>query len=234
MKALLPGLLALGPARLGAMGAAALGMFGMLALMVMRGGSGEMALLYGDLDMRDSAQVVEQLSRGHIAYRLGGGGSEVLVPADQVANARLLLARAGLPAGGSVGYEIFDKSDGLAATDFQQKINQTRALEGELARTIRAMHGVRGVRVHLVLPRREPFARDQQEAQASVLLSLAGVGRLDREGVQAILNLVAAAVPGLRPQNIALVDARGDLLARAGAPVDASGRAGQATAASAE
>ena len=231
MKALLQGLLALGPARLGAMGAVALGMFGMLALMVMRGGSGEMALLYGDLDMRDSAQVVEQLSRGHIAYRLGGGGSEVLVPADQVANARLLLARVGLPAGGSVGYEIFDKSDGLAATDFQQKINQTRALEGELARTIRAMHGVRGVRVHLVLPRREPFARDQQEAQASVLLSLAGAGRLDREGVQAILNLVAAAVPGLRPQNIALVDARGDLLARAGAPVDATGVAGQATAA---
>ena len=230
MKALLQGLLALGPARLGAMGAVAIGMFGMLALMVLRGGNGEMALLYGDLDMRDSAQVVEQLSRSHIAYRLGGGGSEVLVPADQVADARLSLARVGLPAGGSVGYEIFDKSEGLAATDFQQRINQTRALEGELARTIRAMQGVRGVRVHLVLPRREPFARDQQEAQASVLLTMTGVGRVDREGVQAILNLVAAAVPGLRPQNIALVDSRGDLLARAGAPVGADAGAGQATA----
>ena len=230
MKALLQGLLALGPARLGAMGAVAIGMFGMLALMVLRGGTGEMALLYGDLDMRDSAQVVEQLSRGHVPYRVGGGGSEVLVPADQVAEARLLLARVGLPNGGSVGYEIFDKSDGLAATDFQQKINQTRALEGELARTIRAVHGVRGVRVHLVLPRREPFARDQQEAQASVLLAMAGVGRLDREGVQAILNLVAAAVPGLRPQNIALVDSRGDLLARAGVPVGSGVGDGQATA----
>lgn len=230
MKALLQGLLALGPARLGAMGAVAIGMFGMLALMVLRGGTGEMALLYGDLDMRDSAQVVEQLSRGHVPYRVGGGGSEVLVPADQVAEARLLLARVGLPNGGSVGYEIFDKSDGLAATDFQQKINQTRALEGELARTIRAVHGVRGVRVHLVLPRREPFARDQQEAQASVLLTMAGVGRLDREGVQAILNLVAAAVPGLRPQNIALVDSRGDLLARAGTPVGSGVGDGQATA----
>src|SRR6185437_7256871 len=98
MKALLQGLLALGPARLGAMGAVAIGMLGMLALMVLRGGSGEMALLYGDLDMRDSAQVVEQLSRSHIAYRLGGSGSEVLVPADQVADARLSLARVGLPA----------------------------------------------------------------------------------------------------------------------------------------
>ena len=141
------------------------------------------------------------------------------MPAEQVAEARLALAREGLPAGGSVGYEIFDRSDGLAATEFQQKINETRALEGEIARTIRAMHGIRGVRVHLVLPRREPFARDRQDAQASVMLTMAGVGRLDREGIQAILNLVAAAVPGLRPQNIAIVDSRGDLLARAGEPV---------------
>src|SRR5262249_25760221 len=131
----------------------------------------------------------------------------------------MALARDGLPAGGSIGYEIFDRSDGLATTEFQQKINETRALEGELARTIRAMHGVRAVRVHLVLPRREPFAPDRQEAQASVLLTTVGVGRIDREGVQAILNLVAAAVPGLRPQNIAIVDSRGNLLARAGEPV---------------
>ena len=123
------------------------------------------------------------------------------------------------PSGGSVGYEIFDRSDGLVATEFQQKINETRALEGEIARTIRAMQGIRGVRVHLVLPRREPFARDRQDAQASVMLTMAGVGRLDREGIQAILNLVSAAVPGLRPQNIAIVDSRGDLLARAGEPV---------------
>ena len=219
MKALVEGLRALGPARLAAMGAVALGMLGMLALMVLRGGTEPMALLYGDLDLRDSAQVVEQLTRRHIPYRIAGNGSQILVPAEQVAEARVALAREGLPAGGSVGYEIFDRSDGLAATEFQQKINETRALEGEIARTIRAMHGIRGVRVHLVLPRREPFARERQDAQASVMLTMAGVGRLDREGIQAILNLVAAAVPGLRPQNIAIVDSRGDLLARAGEPV---------------
>jgi len=219
MKALVDGLRALGPARLAAMGAVALGMLGMLALMMLRGGTEPMALLYGDLDLRDSSQVVGQLARRHIPYRIGANGSQVLVPADQVPEARLALAREGLPAGGSVGYEIFDRSDGLAATEFQQKINETRALEGEIARTIRAIHGIRGVRVHLVLPRREPFARDRQEAQASVMLTMTGVGRLDREGIQAILNLVAAAVPGLRPQNIAIVDSRGDLLARAGEPV---------------
>ena len=219
MNALVEGLRALGPARLAAMGAVALGMLGMLALMVLRGGTEQMALLYGDLDLRDSAQVVEQLTRQHIPYRIGGNGSQILVPTDQVPEARLMLARTGLPTGGTVGYEIFDRSDGLATTEFQQKINETRALEGELARTIRAMQGVRAVRVHLVLPRREPFSRDRQDAQASVMLTTAGVGRIDREGVQAIVNLIAAAVPGLRPQNIAIVDSPGDLLARAGEPV---------------
>ena len=225
MKALLDGLRALGPARLAAMGAVALGMLGMLALMVLRGGTEPMALLYGDLDLRDASQVVDQLTRQHIPYRIAGNGSQIMVAADQVPAARLALAKEGLPAGGSVGYEIFDRNDGLAATEFQQKINQTRALEGELVRTIRAINGVRAVRVHLVLPQREPFARERQDAQAGVMLTMTGVARLDREGIQAILNLVAAAVPGLRPQNIAIVDSRGDLLARAGEPV------GQAAAA---
>ncbi len=220
MKALLEGLRALGPARLIAMAAVGLGMLGMLALLVLRSGTEQMALLYGDLDLRDSAQVVDQLNRRHIPYRIAGQGSQILVPADQVPDARLVLAREGLPAGGSVGYEIFDRGDGLVATEFQQAISQTRALEGELARTIRAIQGVRGVRVHLVLPRREPFARERQDAQASVLLTMAGAARLDREAVQSILNLVAAAVPGLRPQNVAIADARGDLLARAGQPVE--------------
>jgi flagellar M-ring protein FliF len=219
MKALIEGLRALGPARLAAMGAVALGMFGMLAFMVLRGGTAPMALLYGDLDLRDASQIVEQLTKHHIQYRIGANGSQVMVPAEQVAEARLALAREGLPTGGSVGYEIFDRSDGLGATEFQQKINETRALEGEIAPTIHAMRGVRAVRVHLVLPHREPFERNRQEAQASVLLTMAGPARLDRDGVQAIVNLIAAAVPGLRPNNISIVDSRGDLLARAGEPV---------------
>jgi flagellar M-ring protein FliF len=217
VNALLAGLRALGTARLAGILAVAMGMLGLFALLMLRGGSAPMALLYGDLDLRDSGQVTEQLNRQHIPFRIAGGGSQVLVPADLVAQARVALAMDGLPTGGSVGYEIFDRSDGFAASEFQQHINQTRALEGELARTIRAIHGIRAVRVHLVLPSREPFARDAQAAQASVLLTMAGAAPLDREGVQAILNLVAAAVPGLRPNNIAVVDNRGDLLARAGA-----------------
>jgi flagellar M-ring protein FliF len=225
MKALLEGLKALGPARIAALGAVAVGMLGMLALMTLRGTTDQMALLYGDLDTRDASQMVDLLGRNHVPYRLGPSGNQILVPADQVPDARLMLAKDGLPSGGSVGYEIFDRSDGFASTDFQQKINETRALEGELARTIRVIRGVRAVRVHLVLPQREPFSRDTQEAQAGVMLTMVGATRLDHEGIQAILNLVAAAVPGLRPQNIAIIDSRGDLLARAGEPFDEAGAA---------
>ena len=229
MKAVLEGLKALGPARLAAMGAVGLGLMALLAVMMLRAGSGDqMALLYGDLDPRDAGQIVEQLNRRHVPYRLGGGGGQILVPADQVPETRMLLARDGLPSGGSIGYELFDRGDGYLFSAFQQKISETRAMEGEIARTIRSIRSVRAARVHLVLPRREPFAREQQEAQASVMLTMAGAQRLDKEGVQAILNLVAAAVPSLRPRNIAVVDARGDLLARAGEPVTQSTQAASA------
>lgn len=219
MNALIDGLKALGPIRLAAMGAVALGMLGLMALMALRGGGEQMALLYADLDTREAGQVVEQLARRHVPYKLTGGGTQILVPADQIPETRILLARDGLPSGGSIGYELFDRGDSLTFTEFQQKINETRALEGEIARTIKAIRGVRQARVHLVLPRREPFARDRQDAQASVMLTMSGAQRLDREGVQSILNLVAAAVPGLQARSIAIVDSRGGLLARAGEPV---------------
>ena len=230
MTSFLEGLRTLGAARLVAMGVVAVGLLALLAVLVLRSGGGgsQMSLLYGDLDLRDSAQITEQLNRKHIPYRLLANGTQIFVPTDQVADARIALARDGLPSGGSVGYELFDRGDGLAFTEFQQKINETRALEGEIGRTIKAMRGVRQVRVHLVLPHREPFARDRQDAQASVLLTMAGAQRLDREGVQAILNLVAAAVPGLTARNIAIVDSRGDLLARSGQPTGQSAEAATA------
>lgn len=230
MTSFLEGLRTLGAARLAAMGVVAVGLLALLAVLVLRSGGGgsQMSLLYGDLDLRDSAQITEQLNRKHIPYRLLANGTQIFVPTDQVADARITLARDGLPSGGSVGYELFDRGDGLAFTEFQQKINETRALEGEIGRTIKVMRGVRQVRVHLVLPHREPFARDRQDAQASVLLTMVGAQRLDREGVQAILNLIAAAVPGLTPRNIAIVDSRGDLLARSGQPTGQSAEAATA------
>ncbi len=219
MAALLEGLKALGVGRLIAMGAVAGFMLLMLAFLAMRGGGGEhMALLYADMDLREAAQVADQLDHAHIAHEVGPDGTRISVPGSEVARARLLLAKEGLPSGGSIGYEIFDRGDSLTASQFQQAISQTRALEGELARSIRMIAGVRAARVHLVLAKREPFARDRQDAQASVVLTMAGAARMDREGVQAVLNLVASAVPGLRPQNVGVIDSRGNLLARAGQP----------------
>lgn len=223
MKDFLEGLKALGPARLAALATVTIVMLATLALMAFHGDNEQMALLYADLDTRDAAQMVDLLSHHHVAFQIATNGTQISVPADQVPTARLMLAKEGLPSGGSVGYEIFDRSDSFAPTNFQEKINETRALEGELARTIRAIRGVRAVRVHLVLPHREPFAREQQDAQAGVMLTMAGAAKLDREGVQAILNLVAAAVPALKPQNIAIIDSRGELLARAGEPTGAAG-----------
>ncbi len=224
MKAFLTGLGSLGTARLATMAAVALGMLAMLAVLTLHGGGPtHMGLLYGDLDVREVGQIADALDKAHIEHELGGEDDRIMVPADQIASARLLLAKTGLPSGGTVGYEIFDRGDSLTATQFEQTINQTRALEGELTRSIRLINGVRAARVHLVLPHREPFASEQQAAQASVLLSMQGSMRLDPEGVQAVLNLVAAAVPGLKPQDIGIIDSHGNVLARAGQPTGSIG-----------
>ncbi|WP_369412739.1 flagellar basal-body MS-ring/collar protein FliF [Neoroseomonas alba] len=215
----------LGALRLAMLGGAGLAVLGLLAWFVLRAGQPTMALLYGDLDTRDAGQVVAALDRARVPYRIEGGGSRILVPEEQVPRLRLSLAREGLPQGGSVGYEIFDRGESLTTTPFQQDVNRLRALEGELARSIRQLAGVRAARVHLVLPRREAFSRDRGDAQASVVLTMQGAQRLDREGVQAVLHLVATAVPGLRPQNVSIVDSRGALLARGGQALQGPGAA---------
>ena len=200
------------------LGIAAVGVavMAIVVVMALHGATQPMALLYSDLELRDAGQVTAQLEKLKVAYDVKGGGSQIYVPADQVDRLRLAMAREGVPAGGSVGYEVFDRGDSLTSNQFQQQMNQLRALEGELGRTIRTIRGVRNARVHLVLAKREPFAREQQKAQASIILAMAGAGRMGPDEVQAIVNLVASAVPGLTPQNISVVDSRGELLAQSG------------------
>ncbi|MCS6853822.1 MAG: flagellar basal-body MS-ring/collar protein FliF [Elioraea sp.] len=225
MNGLLVGLKTLGPVRLAVLGVVGVAVLGVMLFLALRASEPPMSLLYGELDQRDAAQIVQALERQRVPYRLSANGTQILVPTEQVPRLRLSLAAEGLPSGGSVGYEIFDRADGLTASSFQQEMNRLRALEGELARTIRSLAGVRAARVHLVLPRRDPFSRREAESQASIVLTMAGAQRLDREQVQAIVHLVAAAVPGLKPQNISVIDNRGSLLARSGQAVGGLGLA---------
>jgi flagellar M-ring protein FliF len=214
----LESLKALGAMRLLGLLGVAVAILAIVGFVALRGNGQPMALLYGDMELRDSAQVAAALDKIHVPYEIRDNGAQILVPSDQVDHLRLTLARDNLPGGGSVGYEVFDRGDSLTSNQFQQQINQLRALEGELGRTIRSIRGVRNARVHLVLARREPFARQQQEAQASIVLSMAGSQRMSDDEVQAIVNLVSSAVPGLKTQNISMIDNRGQLLARSGRP----------------
>jgi flagellar M-ring protein FliF len=195
-----------------AMGVAVIGFIIYLLLRVSSGS--EMALLYGDLGSADAGKVDARLTQLNIPHELKGDGSQILVPADQVAHARVTLASEGIPSGGSIGYEIFDKGQGLATSSFVQNINQLRAIEGELSRTVAGIDGVRSARVHLVLPTRELFTREKQDPSASILIRMAGPGRLQRPQVLAIQHIVAMAVPGLKPERISIVDDHGTLLAK--------------------
>ncbi|MBN8956130.1 MAG: flagellar M-ring protein FliF, partial [Rhizobiales bacterium] len=201
----------LGAARMAAMAAVTALLIAFFGFVIMRVTAPQMTLLFTDLSPADSGAIVKELERQAIPYEVRGDGGAVLVPREQVARLRMKLAESGLPKGGGVGYEIFDKSDVLGATSFVQNINHLRALEGELARTIRAIDRVQAARVHLVLPERPLFARDKVEPSASIVLRVRGV--LEAQQVRAIRHLIASAVNGLRPDRVSIVDEAGQLLA---------------------
>lgn len=204
----------LGTVRVMILGGVAVGLIALIMLMATRISSPDFALLYGGLEPSDSAAIVSKLEAENIPFQIAGNGRDVLIPNDQVALVRLKMAEAGLPNGGSVGYEIFDSSDTFGTTSFVQNVNYVRALEGELARTIRALNNVSAARVHLVLPKREVFSRDKRQASASIVLKLNGRGRLTDDQIAAIQHMTATAVPALSPSHISIVDENGNLLAR--------------------
>ena len=219
MQAFAAFLKTLGAARIVAMGAVTVALIGFFAFLILRVTAPQMTPLFTDLTFEDSSAIIKDLERQGIPYELKNDGAIVLVPKDQVTRLRMKLAEGGLPKGGGVGYEIFDKSDALGATSFVQNINHLRALEGELARTIRALDRVQAARVHLVLPERPLFSRDKAEPSASIVLKVRGT--LEPQQVRAIRHLVASAVNGLKPERVSIVDEAGRLLAD-GAPSDAA------------
>jgi flagellar M-ring protein FliF len=205
----------LGPVRLAVMGLAGALMIGFFIFLIGRVTTPQMGLLYSNLDISDSSAIVAQLDQANIPYQVRGNGSQIFVPANDVERIRVQVAQEGLPSGGSVGYEIFDRSEALGTTNFVQNVNLVRALEGELARTIRSFDNIDAARVHLVLPRRELFTRETREPSASVVIKTRGNRRVDPNQVRAIQHLVASAVDGLTTSKISVVDDAGNLLARA-------------------
>jgi flagellar M-ring protein FliF len=179
-------------------------------------------ILFAELSETDAAAVVTKLKQEKIPYRLGDDGAAILVPAEQVHDLRLTLMTGDVPLRGGVGFEIFDKQ-GLGVTEHAQRVSYQRALQGELARTIGALEGVKQVRVHLVMPESTLFTRDRQQASAAVALTMRSGTSLENPQIVGVQRLVAAAVPSLIPERVVVSDQRGVTLSSADAGAAGAG-----------
>lgn len=212
----------LGPGRIMALGAVALLLLGFFAYVIGRAAEPSYTLLFSGLELRDAQQLTQRLDALGVSYRLSAGGDAILVPSSDALRLRMSLAEEGMPVGTTVGYELFDRASPFTTSDFLGNVNLRRAIEGELARTIGTLRQVRAARVHIVEPKRSLFGREEVRPSASIVLALRQPSSLDRQQVAGIRHLVAAAVPGLDPKSVTIVDDAGDLLAEpSGAEIDA-------------
>lgn len=170
-------------------------------------------VLYSELDSSEAGAIVTKLKEENISYRLENGGTTIYVPDSQIYDLRLQLAAQGLPQAGGIGYEIFDRTN-IGTTDFVQKINYRRALEGELSRTISFMSKIKSSRVHLVIPEERLFEEDRKEPTASITVRLKPGQQLDFEETKSIANLIASSVEGLTSNNVTIVDTNGNILSK--------------------
>ena len=178
--------------------------------------------LFTNLTGEDAGEIVTKLKEQKIPYRIGGDGRAILVPSDKVHELRLSLASEGLPQGGGVGFEIFDRKN-FGMTEFVQKLNYQRALQGELSRTIAQIAGVEQARVHLVIPEKSLFKESEKPPTASVVLKVKGNRQLRDTDVQGVVHLVASSIEGMNPDNVTILDNKGKVLSR-NAPSDAAGK----------
>ncbi len=185
-------------------------------------GRQEYAVLYAELEAESAASIVDQLRSQNVKYKLSDGGRTIRVPKSDVYDARLRLASSGLPHAGGEGYEILDTNK-MGWTDFVQKLQYRRALEGEISRTIQALDEIAHARVHIVIPEPTLFQEDEKPTTASVVVKLHGGARLGEPRVQGIVHLVSAAVEGLEPDHVTVLDTRGRLLS---SPADETGLLG--------
>lgn len=188
---------------------------GLFAFIIVQARTADYQLLYGNLADADASAVVDWLKGKNIPFQLASNGHDILIPSQNVHETRLSLASLGLPQGGGVGFEIFDKQS-FALTDFVQKVNYSRALQGELARTIASLGPVETARVHLALPEKRLFKDQQKPATASVIIKLAPGKRLSESQIEGIVHLVSTSIEGLEPSHISVIDQNGTILSRLG------------------
>jgi flagellar M-ring protein FliF len=213
MNSFLQTLKNLGPVRLASLGAVAVASLLFFTFLMARIGGDPMTSLYSKISAADGGAIIERLEQMNIPYEASADGTRISVPTSEVGRVKMILSQEGLPVGGGVGYEIFNQPEGFGTTSFLQNINQQRAMEGELARTIRTLQPIASARVQLVLPRRELFAKEAQQARASVFVEMKAGAIADRELIKSITHLVSSAVPQLAPGHVAIIDSRGNLLA---------------------
>ncbi len=202
----------LGSARLGIIFGATTLLIGLVIFFSLSGTKTSMSSLYSNLGKGDIEKIATELGGMGIVYEVSPAGTAISVPSHNVLETRMKLAERGLPSADGLGYEIFDNGDQLGSTNFTQNINKIRAMEGELARTIRSLDFISQARVHLVLPQREIFSRRYQDPSASIILKT--TGKMSKEAISAITHLVATAVPNLSSSRISIVNENGKVLAR--------------------
>ena len=203
------------------------GAFALLLIgLTVSGNRPDLTTLFANLSPTDAGLIVEQLKANQVPYRIVDNGTRLLVPSSQVHETRIKLATAGLPQGGGIGFELFDRSS-FGVTDFVQKLNYQRALQGELARTIGQIREVQQARVHIVLPQPSVFSDREKPATASVALSLRSAARLSPEQVRAIVHLVSGSVEGLEADRVTVIDSAGRILSQRSDRGPAAGSANQ-------
>ncbi|MBT8225368.1 MAG: flagellar M-ring protein FliF [Dactylosporangium sp.] len=180
------------------------------------------APLYTSLAPADASAIVDKLTADGVSYQLADGGSTILVPADQVYAERIKVSGAGLPAQSDAGYALLDQQDAMTS-EFMQQVGYRRALEGELAKTIKSMDGVNTATVHLAIPKKDVFADEQQQTTASVLISTPPGKHLGSDQVQAVVHLVASSIEGLDPEQVTVVGSDGSVLSATGPAATAAG-----------
>ena len=220
LKATLAGL---EPAKLAGLAVAALAVLVLLGWIATHSAE-PMGLLYSGLDPAEAGRIGQRLDEMKVPYENRGDGTTIMVPASQVGRVRMDLAASGMPRQGGSGYELLDTQSPMSMTSFMQRVQRLRALEGELARTITTQDGVKAARVHIVMPERESFARDTPKPTASVAVTMFGPTRLPPRQAMAIRLLVAGAVPGLKQEEVSVLDPSGVVLAADDAEVMASSR----------